>query len=105
MPKQQKLSLRERAAEILSTTFPDWDITAEDIYPVTGFWKRVDVYRWEAYFHLKKVYSNGNRIPMSIGCWENLTEFVKLASKYGCEFDSKCTEVSPNYGPKEVNNG
>lgn len=49
--------IRERASEIFSVTFPDWDITPEDIYPVSGFWKRIDVYRWEAYFNLKSRYS------------------------------------------------
>lgn len=79
--------LKERCAEILSNAFPDWDIAAEDIHPVSGFWKRVDVYRWEAYFHLKKRYTNGDRVPMSIGCWVSLTEFVKLATKNGFIFE------------------
>lgn len=98
MPNKHPSKLRERCAEILSTTFPEWDIVAEDIHPVTGFWKRVDVYRWEAYFYLKKRYTNGERMGINIGCWWNLTEFVRLASKYGVVHDDG--EVWPNY-PKE----
>ncbi len=91
--------LRERAAEILSAAFPDWDIAAEDIIPVSGFWKRVDVYRWQASFYRKSRYTNGDRIPMSIGCWDSLTEFVKLASKNGVTFDDD--EIWANSKPKE----
>lgn len=76
--------LRIRAAEILAKNFPEWDVRPEDIKPATGSWRtdwRNDVYRWELFTRLK---SNPNNMPVVCGCWETLTEFVRLAAKTGC---------------------
>ncbi len=96
--RQSRLNLRERAAKILQKVFPDWDLDDTDIVPVDGFWKRVDVYRWQVFCHSKKRYTNGDRIPVSVGCWLTLTQFVKEASKAGCHLDDG--ELWP--GPEPV---
>jgi hypothetical protein len=74
--------MRERVAELLREHL-GWRVYARDVYPVTGFWKRVDVYRWEVHTPDGK-----------FGCWETMTEFVKLAAKFGVRVDGK--EISAN---------
>ncbi len=73
--------LRIQAAKILARNFPDLDISPEDISPATGRnrsdW-RMDVYRWELFTRTKL----GR--PKVVGCWETLTNFVKLATIHGC---------------------
>lgn len=75
--------MRERIAEILNQNL-GWRITARNIYPVTGFWKRQDVYRWE-------VYGPGGS---KFGCWLTMREFIKQANKHGCFLDGR--EIESN---------
>lgn len=92
--------LRIKAAELLTAAFPQYDIKPEDIVPVTGHWLKVDVYRWQVFaFRKDKKYTNGDRIPISLGCWYSLTSFVKDASKYGCTVNEH-DEVYANESPK-----
>lgn len=76
--------LKEKAVEILKKAFPDWEVEEEDIIPVSGFWKKVDVYRWQVVCDSKNRYSNGDKITVNAGCWETLSQFVQEASKFGC---------------------
>lgn len=68
------MTFREKAARILSEHL-GWHVTADMIRPVTGFWKKMDVYRWEVNVPDKGIF----------GCWETLKEFCFLASCNGCE--------------------
>lgn len=66
--------LRERCAEIVSKALghvlsPEW------VHPVTGFWKKVDVYRWE-------VHAPIDNVP-SLGCWASMTVFVRDCGREG----------------------
>ncbi len=75
--------MKERVAELLREHL-GWRISASDIVPVSGFWKRVDVYRWEVY----------HPTLGKFGCWQTMTQFVKDATKYGCYLDGKEIEAS-----------
>lgn len=79
--------LREAAARFI--TEAGFSIYPEDIECVSGYWLRVDCYRFE-------VYRNGRHI----GCWLSLTQFVKECRQYG---GAEITdgEVYPKY-PKKV---
>lgn len=85
--------LRIKAADILNRQFPNWDVRPEDISPATGRWRtdwRLDVYRWEL-----TTFDRAAKMPVVCGCWDTLTRFVKLASKYGCSIN-KDNEIFAN---------
>lgn len=85
--------LRIKAAKILSAGL-GWEVDPSDIRPATGRWRtdwRLDVYRWELFSYID---GNTNR-PFAAGCWESLTEFVRLAAKNGFTVEDR--EISPNY--------
>ena len=71
--------LRHDLAELLSDHF-GWYIDPTYLKPVTGVWKRIDVYRWE--------YFDFNR-RISLGCWETMTSFVRDAKKFGIDDDGE----------------
>jgi hypothetical protein len=81
--------LRVRVAAILAAHFPEWHVEPGDIRPATGRWRtdwKLDVYRWELYACRRHPDGTPNRnMPVVAGCWETLTEFARLAGKYGCE--------------------
>lgn len=83
--------LRIKAAEIVSKLF-GVDVRPESIQPVTGYWKGVDVYRWECSF------ANGDGRSVSLGCWETLAVFVRDA-KNGISLhrvhDVQSREIAP----------
>jgi hypothetical protein len=71
--------LRIAAADILSSGF-GFRVEPSDIKPATGAYRtdwRQDVYRWELFA------KNDRGIPVICGCWETLTQFVKVARRDG----------------------
>ena len=88
--------LRVRAAAILKAAMPWLDIRPEHIHPVSGWWKQADVYRWEL-----KTEALVRGKNTQYGCWETLTEFVALASKYGFTVHDDKYEIWPNEAPTE----
>lgn len=90
--------LKERAIKIIRERFPEWEVYEDDIDCVTGFWKRVDVYRWQIHFRLKKRDSRDREILRSVGCWETLSSFVKEASINGVYYNEEYNEI----GAKEI---
>jgi hypothetical protein len=50
----------------------------------------MDVYRWEL-FAAKK--TGG---PVVLGCWQTLTDFVRLAAKHGIGLDTRDLEIYAN---------
>lgn len=85
-------NLREQVAAILCGNFPEWIVTADDVRPVTGYWKSQDVYRWEVHPRLK---ATGETIRY-YGCWETMMEFVKDARKNGCYIRNGLYEIEAN---------
>lgn len=65
------------------------------IIPCLGFWRRQDVYRWEAQ-------GDKDGFTFSIGCWETMTEAARRGfTLYKVDSDPFCClEVCVN--PKEV---
>jgi len=70
-------AMRHAVAELLTEFFGVF-IDASEIKPVTGMWKRIDVYRWEV-----QVRESGYPSKRHYGCWETMTEFVKDAKRNG----------------------
>jgi len=74
--------IRIAAAKILSKNL-GFAVYPEQISPATGRnrsdW-RMDVYRWELFTH------NG-RLPVVVGSWDRLTDFVRRAKLEGCHID------------------
>ena len=66
-----------------------------EINVTTGYWRSQDVYRWD-------VAGKIGGIPHSYGCWQTLTEFVRLAKKFGVGFDTKYGEVWAYETDKDV---
>jgi hypothetical protein len=75
---------RIRAAALISKHFPEWIVAPEDIKPATGRnrsdW-RMDVFRWELFAYERP------GLPLVLGSMQTLTEFVRLAAKYGIHVD------------------
>ena len=64
--------VRTRLAEILSDHF-GYVIDPEQFIIVQGFWRKVDVYRWEVL-----VWHNEIRtLRVYLGCWQTMTDFLK----------------------------
>lgn len=71
--------VRIAAAKILSENL-GFEVRPEHIQPASGRARtdwRLDLYRWEIF-----TYDNG--VPVVAGCWERLTDFVKVAKSRGC---------------------
>jgi hypothetical protein len=84
--------VRIQAAALIDKHFPDWKCQPEDISPATGSWRtnwKLDVYRWEM-----RVYDG--RFTHVVGCWQTLTEFVRLAAKFGIGVNLKDDEIWAN---------
>ncbi len=94
--RAQTARIRERVADILQASFPHWDVSADDVVPVDGFWKQVDVYRFQVFCHERRRYSNGDRVPVSAGCWLTMGQFVKEARKAGCHLSDGEIWSGPN---------
>jgi hypothetical protein len=79
--------LRIRAAAILNKLMPEWYVLPEDIRPATGRWRTdwtFDVYRWELYCVRRKPDGTPNHnLPVAVGCWNTLTQFVREAPRLG----------------------
>ena len=74
--------IRIKAAEILRNG--GIPVSEYDIYTADGYWRSspyVDVARWYC---------------LTYKSWQTLTEFVKLASKYGFVVDKKESEIWAN---------
>jgi hypothetical protein len=71
---------RIAAAKILTENL-GFEVRPEEISVATGRnrsdW-RMDVYRWELFG------TNSYGSPVVAGCWERLTDFVKIAKVRGC---------------------
>ncbi len=71
--------LRIAAAKILSQGF-GFQVEPSEIHPATGAWRtdvRLDVYRWELFT------KNERGLPVVAGCYDTLTEFVRVARQTG----------------------
>lgn len=80
--------VRDEIAELLQRYLPHLEVSADDVVPVTGFWLRVDVYRFQVFCHEHRRYTNGDRIPVSLGCWDPMRKFVRECKKAGgCHID------------------
>lgn len=79
--------LRLEISKLLSEHF-GFDIPAEDISPVTGFWLHEDVYRWEVFSRRP-----GSELPIMLGCWETMTVFVRDAKRFGFVVDNATKEI------------
>lgn len=80
---------RREAAKLL-TTFFSVPVLPEHVQPVTGFWKKEDVYRWELLVYGLTQFADQ---PKCYGCWESLTSFVRDAKKNGIELQYKGREI------------
>ena len=83
--------LREQIVEILSKE--GWTLYPDDIWPAVGFYRKhmADVYRWQF-----QALPPGSpyKDKRGFGCWQTMTEFVKLAKKYGFYYmDSEDQEI------------
>jgi hypothetical protein len=80
--------LRFAAAELLTEEIGEY-VDPTSIDPVRGFYLKEDVYRWEVYpFPVP-----GTPFQLIYGCWQTLTEFVKLGKKNGIAIDHKQQEI------------
>lgn len=85
--------LRDRAAGLLTTAL-GYDVDPDEISPALGGCRSEDVYRWEVFTY------NERDMPRIFGCWQTLTEFVRLGIKYGITVDHKDREVDANEPPE-----
>lgn len=71
--------LAERLAQRIRDTFASMGYVATigacNFRPVIGFWKRVDVYRWQVYMDIAKKGGRFQRIELS--SWDTMTECVR----------------------------
>lgn len=90
--------LRIAAAKILTKSL-GFEVHPDDIKPATGSWRtnwQLDVYRWELYTDKPSAVPGGNPMPLVAGCWESLTDFVRLCRADGgiCHLTKNC-EIYP----------
>ena len=82
--------LAQRVMQILE----DAGYEPDCLRPAKGFWRTAmaDVFSWEV--HLKI-----DGFVKCCGCWQTMTQFVKLAGKYGFTVDDD--EIWANQKPRE----
>jgi hypothetical protein len=85
---------RRQAANLLTDHF-GVSVDTGDFLLVYGYWRKADVYRWEVGVRSKGHEDSGTWY----GCWQTMTEFVRLAKKYGISVNEKDTEIEANEGP------
>lgn len=85
-------SLRWRAAALLTDAL-GYPVYAENIRCAEGYYKREDVYRWEANTRQFFPGSKGDGVPHVYGCWLTLTVFVRFGEKYGVIVDKSDGEI------------
>lgn len=71
-----------------------WVATTEKLHPAAGYWRTspyADVYRWEGYAVRPE-----SRLDTPIFCWQTMTEFVRLANKYGFSYNHNTGEICAN---------
>lgn len=88
--KRGKGKTSEDAAKLLSKHF-GVDVTADDLILVNGAWIKEDVYRFEAGIRFP-----GRDLPKYYGCWDKMTEFVRLGKQFGLSHDDENKEVWAN---------
>ncbi len=67
-------TMRERLAVLLCRE--GFAVTEYDLIPVTGYWKRADVYRWES-VGAKRNADPMNGLGVTIVSWDTMTECVR----------------------------
>jgi len=81
---------RIMAARILTVAL-GFQVSGGDIKPAEGSYrscKFFDCYRWE-------LFANNGTLPVVMGSWFTVTEFVRLARKHGVIIDYEDSEISP----------